>query len=75
MHRMGRLEKKLRQKARHDAELQKMISTLESVWRRPVKYTCENCLREAYCSVVNNVNGYVTDDELIISSKNTLRHK
>ena len=52
-----------------------MIDFLEKTWKNKVKYTCLECLKTAYDSVKNNKNGYVTDDELIESSCNTLRHK
>lgn len=57
------------------AEIEAMVATLSARWRNPVKYSCTSCLREAYSSVVSGRNGYVTDDDLIESSRHTLRHK
>jgi hypothetical protein len=52
-----------------------MIKILEQKWSNKVNYTCCHCLKEAYESVINEKNGYVTDEELIKSSNNTLKHK
>ncbi len=68
----SRQEKK---RENQEKELLGMIETLEREWKRPVKYSCVNCLRDAYDSVIAKRNGYVTDEELIESSNHTLRHK
>ena len=52
-----------------------MCNYLENKWNNNVVYDCVHCLEEAYCSEVNNTQGYVTDEELIISSNNKLKHK
>lgn len=51
-----------------------MIDTLKQKWKNDVNYTCIHCLKIAHNSVINGNYGYVTDEELIVSSKNTLRH-
>ncbi len=48
---------------------------LEKLFKRPVKYSCDSCLQVAYESIRDGRNGYVTDEELIESSNNRLRHK
>lgn len=71
----GRTERRARKTARKIERVEKMVRALEAAWRRPVKYTCENCLCDAYQSVVTGTNGYITDEELMASSGNTLRWK
>ena len=51
-----------------------MTSYLEQKWNNKLNYTCNHCLLKAYNSVINDETGYVTDEELIISSNNTLKH-
>jgi hypothetical protein len=48
---------------------------LEKKWNNTITYNCGYCLKEAYYSELNNTQGYVTDEELIISSNNKLKHK
>lgn len=48
---------------------------LEQLFKRPVKYSCDSCLQVAYESIRDGRNGYVTDEELIESSNNRLKHK
>jgi hypothetical protein len=55
--------------------LQDKISYLEKKWKRKVKYSCHHCLDVAFVSVVENISGYITDEELIQSSGNTLHNK
>lgn len=52
-----------------------MCNFLEQKWNNNVIYTCNHCLQEAYNSELNSIQGYVTDEELIVSSKNKLKHK
>jgi hypothetical protein len=52
-----------------------MCIFLKNKWKNDVKFTCFNCLQLAYESEVNETNGYVTDEDLIKSSNNKLRHK
>ena len=56
-------------------KINNIVSYLEKKWNNNVAYTCEHCLIDAYNSVLNNSSGYVTDEELITSSNNTLKHK
>lgn len=70
-----RQQKKQARETQQAEETDKMINFLQAKWSNPVKFSCVHCLKEAYLSVVNQSNGYVTDDELIESSNNTLRHK
>jgi hypothetical protein len=67
--------KQTKKQIKRQAEINNMIKVLEIKWSNPVKYTCVNCLKEAYLSVINDTNGYVTDDDLIKSSNNKLKHK
>lgn len=53
----------------------KMRDFLEAKWGNTITYTCVHCLQEAYYSELNNTQGYVTDEELITSSNNKLKHK
>lgn len=66
---------KHKKKVKSEPEINDMVILLESIWKRKVSYTCINCLREAYNSVINKTKGYVTDEDLIESSNNTLKHK
>lgn len=68
-------KKKDRKRMREYQNITYMVQYLEEKWKSNVNYTCQSCLKEAYNSVQNNCIGYVTDEDLIISSKNTLRHK
>lgn len=52
-----------------------MCSFLEKKWNNTIAYKCNHCLQEAYNSELNNTQGYVTDEELITSSNNKLKHK
>jgi len=53
----------------------KMRDFLEKKWNNTITYKCIHCLQEAYDSELNNIQGYITDEELIISSNNKLKHK
>ena len=70
-----RQQKKQARETQQTEETDKMINFLQAKWSNPVKFSCVHCSKEAYFSVINQSNGYVTDDELIESSNNTLRHK
>lgn len=52
-----------------------MSNYLAQKWNNNVIYKCNHCLQEAYDSELNNVQGYVTDEDLIASSKHKLKHK
>ena len=70
--------KKIKKQAKKEIDTVKfnaMRNFLEQKWKRTVTYTCVNCLQEAYNSELNNTQGYVTDEDLIVSSNNTLKHK
>ena len=56
-------------------EFNKMRDFLEKKWNNTITYKCNNCLREAYYSELNDTQGYITDEDLIISSNNKLKHK
>lgn len=64
-------EKTIKEKSEN---LNKMLTFLENKWGNKVCYTCECCLKEAYLSEVNK-DGYVTDEELVLSSNNKLQYK
>jgi len=54
----------------------KWAATLSCVWKRPVSVDgCPCRLEIAYNTVMEDRTGYVTDEELIEASGNTLRHK
>jgi|LakMenEpi03Aug12_release.lakeMendotaPanAssembly.Ray.scaffolds.fasta_scaffold2590006_1 hypothetical protein len=55
--------------------LKDKVEYLEKKWQRRVRYSCLHCLDVAFVAVVENINGYVTDEELIESSGDTLKHK
>ena len=52
-----------------------MCNYLKTKWKNDINFKCFNCLKLAYESEVNETYGYVTDEDLIISSNNKLRHK
>ncbi len=63
-------------KTEHDtAEFNKMRLFLEQRWNNTVAYSCNCCLKEAYYSELNGTCGYVTDEELVLSSNNKLKYK
>jgi DNA-binding HxlR family transcriptional regulator len=68
------LKKIIKQKKKED-EKNNMINYLENKWKNKVLYSCEECLKTAYFSELEDMRGYVSDEELILSSKNKLRHK
>ncbi len=70
-----RQQKKQVAKEKEAVDLNQMVQYLESKWKNKVTFSCSHCLTEAYTSVMNDTNGYVTDEELIKSSNNTLKHK
>ncbi len=53
----------------------KMRDFLEKKWKSSINYKCVHCLEEAYNCEINNEQGYVSDEELIISSNNKLKNK
>ncbi len=70
-----RQQKKAQADANNEQMCELMCNVLENKWGNPVKYNCANCLEEAYQAVLNDVQGYVTDEELIESSGGMLRNK
>lgn len=67
---------KKQNKNNHDnIEFNKMRDFLEKKWRNTITYNCVHCLQEAYYSELNDKQGYITDEDLIISSNNKLKHK
>ncbi len=66
---------KTKKKQKQKISVETMVQALEQHYSNPVKFTCIHCLTDAYNSVISGKNGYVTDEELIISSGYTLRHK
>lgn len=71
-----RQEKKQKNNQKKSVEIDKMVTHLKQVWKKDtIKYNCVTCLQDAYLSVINNSNGYVTDEDLIEASNNTLRHR
>jgi aspartate carbamoyltransferase regulatory subunit len=67
--------KKQKKNIANNNKINVMSKFLEQKWNNEVVYKCGYCLQEAYNSEVNNIQGYVTDEELIISSNNKLKHK
>lgn len=70
-----RQEKKQKKNEQMDMENKKMEEYLESAFHCKITYNCNNCLKEAYNALINNTDGYITDDDLIIASKGRLKHK
>lgn len=71
-------DRQIKKQNKHNSDnikFNKMCDFLEKKWNNKVIYKCVHCLQEAYESEVNNTQGYVTDEELIISSNNKLKHK
>jgi hypothetical protein len=53
-----------------------MRKGVKQKWKNnDIKYNCGYCLKEAYNSEINDSQGYVTDEDLIESSNNKLKHK
>ena len=67
--------KQISKKTKKEKELELIIKTLEKYYSKSIKYSCIHCLKEAYNSILQQKTGYVTDEELIQSSNNTLKHK
>ena len=47
-----------------------MCNYLKTKWKNDINFKCFNCLKLAYESEINETYGYVTDEDLIISSNN-----
>lgn len=71
----NRQKKKQQQESEQTIRIQIMQKELEQRWNTSVIYTCDHCLQEAYMSEVTHSQGYVTDEELILSSNYKLKHK
>lgn len=67
--------KKNKQKQITESNTIAMCSLLETKWGNNVTFSCRHCLQNAYESELNETQGYVTDEELIQSSNNKLKHK
>ncbi len=67
--------KKQKQNDADNIEFNKMQDFLEKKWNNSITYKCVHCLSEAYNSELNDTQGYVSDEELIISSNNKLKNK
>ena len=74
---MGKRTKKIIAKnKKKEYKINMMIDHLKKkTYGNEIKFSCTYCLVEAYNSEINNTIGYVTDEELIESSNNKLRHK
>jgi hypothetical protein len=66
-----RQEKKAKQAFQQATEITHMCEYLEKKWKTTVMFQCNHCLKEAYESVIQDVQGYVTDEELLQSSLQT----
>jgi hypothetical protein len=66
-----RQEKKAKQAIQQAKEITQMREYLEKKWKTTVTFHCSHCLKEAYESVLCDVQGYVTDEELLQSSLQT----
>lgn len=53
----------------------KMCNFLGKKWNNTINYKRVYCLEEAYESEFNNIQGYISDEELIMSSNNKLKPK
>lgn len=68
-------KKKDKQRLKKQKSTQEIITFLESQWQTTIKYNCLTCLQKAYDSELNHYQGYITDDDLIATSKHKLLHK
>lgn len=67
--------KKNKQKQINKDNVALMCTFLQEKWKNEVNFVCEHCLRCAYESELNDIQGYVTDEDLIKSSNYKLEHK
>ncbi len=67
--------KKLNKNKSDTSKFNEMRDFLEKKWNNNVTYNCVHCLQEAYYNELNDTQGYITDEDLIISSNNKLKHK
>lgn len=67
--------KKTKKNDSDNKKFNEMSNFLAQKWNNNVIYKCNYCLQEAYNSELNNIQGYVTDEELIASSNNKLKHR
>lgn len=67
--------KKGKSKSKSIIGVEEMIQYLSEYYGSPVTYTCQECLKVAYQSAVEEKRGYVTDEDLIACSRGALRHK
>ena len=68
-------EEKRKLKVSHNTYEEYCVEKLEARFKRPVKYTCGTCLHKAYEAVRDGKTGYISDEELIESSNNMLKHR
>lgn len=67
--------KRQQKKQKQQAAFETMRAFLADKWNHEVKFTCFCCLETAYKSEMQNMAGYITDDDLILSSQGRLKHK
>ncbi len=48
---------------------------LEAKWKTEIAYSCESCLEHAYYCVIQNRDGYVTDEDLAATSRRHMKLK
>lgn len=70
---MGKPKKKSKNKNKIGVE--EMVLYLSEYYGSSITYTCQECLKVAYQSAVEEKRGYVTDEELIACSRGALQHK
>jgi hypothetical protein len=68
-------KKKGKSKSKSKCGVEEMVKYLSEYYGSPITYTCQECLKVAYKSAVEEKRGYVTDEELIACSRGLLRHK
>ncbi len=67
------MKKQIKNSTQH-SQIENMTNYLENKWKNQVNYKCVHCLQKAYQSENNEEQGYVTDEDLIISSNFRLKH-
>ena len=68
-------QKQIKKAKKKNTEINNMCNFLEKQWNNNIKFNCYSCLKEAYESELHGNKGYVTDEDLIQSSKGKLKHK
>ena len=52
-----------------------MCVYLESKWNTEIAYSCESCLEHAYYCTIQSKEGYISDEELVATSRRHMKLK